>query len=477
MTQIPIPVHVGSQPPSQWDEIEANQHRLGEEASDRLRKQRRPSTAMGDLDWRGLGFEPRWVRFDTADCVAALNPSVYAGQGADEFDRFRQGAASRGELALVISLVETPDPGSHWNVFGPAGDSVSLGRSNSSIHSRPLGMGAKVHRSDGLAGADVQLALRLMSCNPPVPWSALSLNGITLSSVHGHVKHQPQGTLEPIIETELGEPVVAVWTSPDGVERRYVVPAETPWAVLLAWLIEHALPEYVPDALRRARRHMAADLDLMTRREREAQTALAAFEADYAERRAALEGELHSAQADAAGLRDGLLFGTGDALVDTVRTVLEWAGIAVVQLDQELGGTKNADLLCSLDGRSVLVEVKSASGVPKETVYDDVLRHLRVWEKLPDSTPVEGGALVINHQHRLPPHERRPKAFERPEFLAAQTEPVVTTLELFDAWREEDRAATCQLLFGHSATTVPNTPPSVHQRQPETRRRGLFRRG
>ncbi|TNM37702.1 hypothetical protein FHP29_18135 [Nocardioides albidus] len=472
-----IPVHVGTNPPSHWDEIEANQQRLGEEASDWLREQRRPSAASGDLDWGGLGFEPRWVGFDAADCVAALDPSVYAGKGADEFDRFRQGAASRGELAIVISLVETPDPGSHWSVFGPAGSSLSLGRFNTSIHSRPLGIGARVRRSDGVEGAEVQLALRLMSCNPPLPWSALSLDGITLSSTHGRVKHEPEGTLVPIIETELGEPVVAVWTSPDGVERRYVVPAEAPWTVLLSWLVEDALPEYVPDAMRRARRHMATDLDLMTRRERQAHTALAAFDAEYAERRGTLDSELQSAQSDASALRDGLLFGTGDALVETVRTVLEWAGMNVVPLDEELGGTKNADLLCTLDGRSVLVEVKSASGVPKESVYDDVLRHLRVWEKLPDSTPVEGGVLVINHQHRLPPHERRTKAFERPEFLAAQTEPVVTTLELFEAWREEDRVATCRLLFGPSATTVPNTTPSVPQRQPETRRRGLFRRG
>ncbi|WP_406048698.1 hypothetical protein [Kribbella sp. NBC_00889] len=49
--------------------------------------------------------------------------------------------------------------------------------------------------------------------------------------------------------------------------------------------------------------------------------------------------------------------------------------------------------------------------------------------------------MVLNHQHRLPPHERRPKPYSRPEFLAAQDEPVITTLEFFAAWREEDWGA------------------------------------
>ena len=119
----------------------------------------------------------------------------------------------------------------------------------------------------------------------------------------------------------------------------------------------------------------------------------------------------------------------------------------VVDLDEELGGTKNADLLCSYGGRARLVEVKSASGPAPERAYQDLVRHLREWERLPASTPVEGGALVMNHQHRLVPDERRQKPYARPEFLAAQTEPVITTLALFEAWREEDADAVRRLLF------------------------------
>jgi hypothetical protein len=179
-------------------------------------------------------------------------PSVYSGQGADEFNRFRKRAESDGELALVISPVGQPDGGAPRSVLSQHDDSIHLGRIESSISSKPLGMGAKVRSALDLGDADSQLALRLLSCNPELPWRRPSLHGVTYEAYNGRVHHPAQGILEPIVETELGEPVVAAWVSPDGVERRYVVPAEAPWPVLLQWLLEHALPEFVPGAIRRA---------------------------------------------------------------------------------------------------------------------------------------------------------------------------------------------------------------------------------
>jgi hypothetical protein len=67
MTQLPTPVHVGSEPPTYWDDIEARQREFGDEASPWLQKKRRPAVASATLDWGALGFEPRWVGFDTAD--------------------------------------------------------------------------------------------------------------------------------------------------------------------------------------------------------------------------------------------------------------------------------------------------------------------------------------------------------------------------------------------------------------------------
>ena len=72
MTQLPIPVHVGSEPPEQWDDIEARQRKFGEDAAPWLRDKRRPAVASESLNWSGLGFEPRWIGFDAADCAAAL---------------------------------------------------------------------------------------------------------------------------------------------------------------------------------------------------------------------------------------------------------------------------------------------------------------------------------------------------------------------------------------------------------------------
>lgn len=451
MMQISIPVHVGFEPPAHWDDIEDRQRQYGEDAAPLLQNQRRPAIAKPDLEWDRLGFEPRWVGFDTVDCAAALQPSIYSGQGADEFDRFRRGAERRGEIAVVISpigaLGEKPR-----SIFQSDG-SVSIGGSHTTISSERIGKGARVRTSVGLGDADGQLALRLLTCDPAPVWRGLSLSGATVESTYSREEHAPEGTLMPILETELGEPVVAAWQSPDGIERRYIVPAETPWPLLLSWLLEQGLPEFAPGALRRARHTLPADEDLMTRRERDAHAALTTLEEDYAAERLALGHQLEDAQNAASTIREGLLYGTGKQLVDAVSSVLASADIAVVDLDEELGDTKNADLLCTNGGRSRLVEVKSASGSAPERAYQDLLRHLREWPSLRGDTQVDGGALVISHEIRNVPRERNPKPYARPEFLAAQTEPVISALDLFAAWRDEDADAIRGLLFGSAASS------------------------
>ena len=114
MTQLPIPVHVGFESPEHWDEIEARQRQLGDDAAPYLRDRRRPSIAKPDIGWGALGFEPRWVGFDAADCAVALQPNIYSGQGADEFARFRKGAEARRETALA-------------SIFHPLADRVGDG--------------------------------------------------------------------------------------------------------------------------------------------------------------------------------------------------------------------------------------------------------------------------------------------------------------------------------------------------------------
>lgn len=485
MMQVPIPVHVGSEPPEYWDDVEARQRQFGEDAGPYLRDKRRPSIADPNLIWGALGFEPRWVGSDTADCAAALGPSIFSGQGADEFARFRQGAENRGELALVVSPIGDPEAESRniRSVFGPPGGSVSIGQTYTSINGRLLGKEAKVRLVAGLGDADGDLARRLLTLSTSLRWRSMSLSGAVLESIYGREQHAAEGTLIPILETELGEPVVAAWLSPDGIERRYIVPVEAPWPSLLQWLLSQALPEFVPGAMRRARRQLGTDVFLMTRSERAARTAIAEFEVDYDARKAALGRQLEEAESAATTIREGLLYGSGQALVDAVRAALESAGVSVVDLDERLGGTKNADLLCTYGAHSRLVEVKGVSGSASENLYQDLLRHLREWPSLPGSADVDGGALILNHEHRKVPQDRGRRPYTRREFLAAQVHPIVTALDLFDAWREEDHEAVRRLLFGPAAGQAgkPSAegtppPPAVEQTAPEVRPRCWFGR-
>jgi hypothetical protein len=460
VTELPIPVLAGAEPPEHWDDIEARQREHGEQAAPWLRSQRRPAIAKPDLDWSAFGFEPRWVGSDTAACVVALQPSIYAGHGADEFARFRQGAAGRCETALVISPIGDLDGESRdvRSVFGPPASSVTVGQTHTNVNGRLLGKEASVRLAADLGDADGDLARRLLSCSQALRWRSLSLSGAVLESINGRQQYPAEGALSPILETELGEPVVAVWVSPDYVERRYIVPVETPWPLLLDWLREQAVPEFVPEAMHRARRQLGTEVHLMSRAERAARSALGELEADYIARKKELEHQLEDVVAAASTIREGLLYGTGQRLVDAVSSVLKWAGITVVDLDEKLGGTKNADLLCTYRERSRLVEVKSAGGSAPERAYQDLVRHLREWPSLPESVPVDGGALILNHEHRSAPGDRTRRPYSRPEFLAAQAEPVIPTLSLFDAWREEDPETIRRLLFVSTFESIDEAP-------------------
>ena len=92
--------------------------------------------------------------------------------------------------------------------------------------------------------------------------------------------------------------------------------------------------------------------------------------------------------------------------------------------------------------------MKSASGRASESLVGDLERHLKAWLHVRPDLPVGGGVLVVNHQHRLDPHERTADVYARPEFVAALTVPVITTRQLFDRWRESNWPAIRQALLG-----------------------------
>ncbi|MFD7551474.1 hypothetical protein [Streptomyces sp. NPDC059816] len=133
-----------------------------------------------------------------------------------------------------------------------------------------------------------------------------------------------------------------------------------------------------------------------------------------------LEDELRQAKELAETVRYGLLYGSGTDLVDAVARALTAAGMHIVDLDEEFGGTKLADLLVSAFGvASRLVEVKGASGPVQEHLVGHLQRHLETWPQLRPDEPVSDGVLIVNHQHKLHPSERSATVSARPEFVAS----------------------------------------------------------
>lgn len=147
--------------------------------------------------------------------------------------------------------------------------------------------------------------------------------------------------------------------------RHYIVPFMPSYVPLLEWLIEQAVPEFVPTAARRLRGSLAGESLFQTAAEAEARRALREFEADASRRREELQARVNESVARAEEVRDPLLYGSGSTLVWAVTRVLSDAGVDVIDVDELLGGTSNADLLASFGGQRLLVEVKAASGTDR----------------------------------------------------------------------------------------------------------------
>jgi hypothetical protein len=258
-----------------------------------------------------------------------------------------------------------------------------------------------------------------------------------LQGVQGSQVVEPGGRIEPLLVNDLGETVAGVWL-PDGDRawRWYVLPGGTDWVLTISWLIDRALPEFVPDAVRRARSSELVDDELLTSRELKARAELALFEQESSRRRAGLVEAVETARAAAASIRNGLLYGTGRDLVDAVELVMRGAGLKVENLDETVGFGKSADLLVWADGQYCLIEVKSAAGMPSEDLSADLDRHLRTWTELGRTEVVNRSALIVNHQHREPPVGRSSEIYKRPEFLASLRHVVVPSLALFAWWRD-----------------------------------------
>jgi hypothetical protein len=383
---------------------------------------------------------------ESVDCVAALQPSIFHSSGADELERFLAGGADRVETALVVTMIGHAYDDTPRSILHSADDSVLLPKSQGTISGTRLPTGTRLKVAPSATGADRDLGLRLLNRAVDAPWWALDLNGTTAYPGDGGpaTAYAPDGELHPILVDPLGAPVVGMWIPSDGQQRWYIIPDVIDWNGVIDWLVNQALRAYVPDALRRFRAPSFVDLNLQTPAELMARQALADMEIRHAGERTRLEAELARAEEEAEKIRYGLLYGTGSELVEAIDTVLTAAGFTTVNL----GGTRSADLLVTIDQHHRLIEVKSQGGNASESLVSDLLRHVGTWPELRPQQPVGGGVLIVNYQHKLQPDQRSPRVYNRPEFVNALTVPVIGTRDLFDWWRESDWAAIQRAVLG-----------------------------
>jgi hypothetical protein len=342
-----------------------------------------------------------------------------------------------------------------------------------------LPTGSRPSLARDLSSADRDLGLRLLNRAPDDPWWALRLG--TVQWEGGIALRLPpalEGTLQPILIDALGDPVVAVWVSREDNQRWYFIPDRSDWGQVIDWVVRQALPAYAPDALRRVRSPLFHDPLVTTSAESAAAQALADMELRHAAERAQLEAQLEHARQKVEPIREALLHGTGASLAGAVQAVLAASGFHTVDLDVELGGTKSADVLAVWCGNRILVEVKSASGNASESLAADLQRHLATWPSLRPGDPIHGAALVVNHQHRLPPHERSTEVYTRPEFVSSLQFPVISTMTLFNWWRAEDWTSIRAALLGGAESEQSQTDENGDEPQGkvEQRRRRWFGR-
>lgn len=443
--RLPLEMLVGVHPPSHWVHIEnlGEEHRLVAEARRWGREWARPAVASDSIDWSSLGVVPRFVGSESTACVAAMQPGCFHGGGADEFDRFLSAAARRDETALIVSTIGEPEAPTVTSVFGRGDASILLPGGLGTIAGRRLPDGVVPELAEGLSAADRDLALRLQDAAHA--WWAIKLADTVSEGVSGREIHSPGGVLQPLLVNALGEVLAGVWVPAGGRDWRwYIVPDGTDWNILVAWAAERAAPEFVPGALHRARSVGLIDAELMTPAELTTLGALKAFEDQTALTRARLEGEVKAATDAASEARHDLLYGTGEALSNAVAVVLRSAGLHVEDLDMTFGGGRSSDLLVTSGGVNCLVEVKSASGRPSESMLDSLERHKRTWASLGRTEELHRSALVVNHQHNLAPLSRTERAYEREEFLDSLHHVVVPSLTLYCWWRDASDSAVAE---------------------------------
>jgi hypothetical protein len=470
-----LDLHIAHRSPAEWDELDTQPEQVRRFRGGR---ETRPIIISEKIDWDHLGLVPRWLGDDTSSAAAAIEPTLMHDRGAGEWHRLIAGTEQRGELALAVSAVGSPEEPEIGQLGGVTASVHLPGAAMgfASVGGERIRLATSPRLADNLSAADRDLALRLVSRSLDLPWWSLSLHGGEVHYGGGGASQiiSPIGTFEPLLISTAGEVVAGVWTSPTQRVRHYIVPWLPSWGAVLEWLSRKAIPEYVPSAARRRTFDLGEEPDLQTAAETKVLASIAELEEQYAAQRSALETERVALRAVADEIRHGLLFSTGRDLELAVAHVLRSASIDVTDLDQLFGRSISADLLVSHAGRSRLVEIKGRSGSPSEALVATAGKHLDTWPQIRPQQPVETIVLIVNHQLNRHPLDRAPRAYTRPEFLASLTVPVITTRQLYDAWRSDNHNLIRQQIFGETLSAPPaDGDPGLQEGR---RRRRAWRR-
>ena len=415
-----------------------------------------------EIQWAKYGAEPRWLGQESWDCPVALEPGNLGSGGDYERKRFLAGAAERGETALLVSTIGDADENAPHNVFSNSSAWVPFPLLSASIGGPRLLAGARPSLAADLDRADRDLGLRLLNRPKDAAWWILKLTPYGIETYNESKQTEvPDGRLHPILVDDSGEPVVAAWIPAEGNSRWYILPDATDWNTVIDWLVHQALPTHAPEALRRVRHATYLDPDLQTQPEIRASKALEGLNDEFAQRKADLEEELSQAKENAEPVRNGLLYGTGDDLVAAVAHVFRDAGLTAVDLDQELSATESADLLVTDGSQRRLVEVKSAGGPASERLASFLQKHLGTWPNLRPDLPLDGGVLIVNHQHKLPPQERTATVYNHKPFTDSLSFPVISTRDIFEWWRTGDWAAVRDAVLGPIQADPAANPPDA----------------
>jgi hypothetical protein len=382
--------------------------------------------ASGPIDFaRATENLPPWVELvevdhDTSRCVAAL--WFYDAQPRFGLARFLAGRRRMEEEALVLCGLNP-------------GDAMRL-LEGLDVQARNLPPGTRARLGSDLERPDKDLAIRLTGPkSAETAWLAINPN-------------QPHPDFHELVVDDVGEALTGVWIQKDPPERWYFFPYSADWQVILKWLVDVAVPGYVPKAIVRSRPQEVVEEGVLTPDELSLTRDIERVERESRHQLDDLNARLIRSRERANRLRVPLLFGTDDELKNAVAEILSNCGFTVEDLDKTFQGEeKSADLLLEFDDRYWLVEVTATAGVPRNREWEHLKGHESTWAYRRPDRSLSGRVLIINNSHREPP-SARPSPYPQRDFKKVLDGVVIGTTALWSWHKDGNHEATRDAIMG-----------------------------